>query len=869
MGQEDQYIFKLLDESGREKYGAVRQIGEGGMGEVFEGHGLGKHNKNVRVAIKKIHRDVALDVAFQKRFFDELNTTQVLNHPNIVTIRDSLHSDDSGNFYMILEYIDGVTLKRFLEYHQETSEKISHETALYIVQEICKGLDYAHNAVDAKGRPLNIVHRDISLNNVMLTYHGGVKIIDFGIARKSIEERFSDTTILGPFGKRIYMAPEQFHGGAVDARSDIFSTGVLAFELFTSRMLPKRIQLQQDLEQIEDVDLKRILLTAIKEAPDARFATAGDMQNALRQYYALYMQRNQLFSPFPEENLKTMLTDIRPKVRVRMNGTAKRKTKVIDTHIVYFEVAAESSDAPDMRAQPRRLNKAMLSWGDAANTLKSEMFKLQKSIEIALQKLKTSMFWRYATRFGGIYLTLLLLILATRFGMGSDIANMSYLIKTNVPGTVFINGEYFGSTPVRFRVNHKLPKHEIILSAPGCYSDTLGLQDFTDNSLFYVFEARRKTLLTIGTNLANPKFWINEEPVASDSGVCIDSLASRDFTVRIAGADSTISDFAAFEEIGDSIAPIQSDSLVKWAVIKNSEESLKLSATFYRERIVRSEPLALLIAEYDGQAPDTLGPADGTVYAFPIGKKVKLNASKKGYISYSESFFVEENQPLPELDVLLEKYVRLRVKDRAGNLVDYEIVKRKRNGGVYVENGYQSRLSVDEFEAYLRGDTTFFLEKPKRIRVRDGETLTIAFPNHFYKDILISPGIEDSLFILDSVNSGNKFAMYDSDSKRMIFGGRILYHERDFVITNQEERVNKMGVRIDLLQNEEYKLGFEGEANGPHKRSGIVGHVTVNPDGSLKHVMPGPWQNANNAYRLITSGRNRNDEWFLFPVNRK
>ncbi|MGA1145879.1 MAG: Stk1 family PASTA domain-containing Ser/Thr kinase [Candidatus Nanopelagicales bacterium] len=210
-----------------DRYQVGEVIGRGGMAEVHEGRDL---RLGRRVAIKILRPDLAKDPAFQARFRREAQSAAALNHPNIVAVYDTgedVLTDPEGQDvvvpYIVMEYVDGMTLRQLLA----SGRRLLPERALEIAAGVLTALDYAHRH--------GIVHRDIKPANVMLTRTGDVKVMDFGIARAINEAGQTMTSASAVMGTAQYLSPEQARGEVVDARSDLYSTGVLLYELLVGR----------------------------------------------------------------------------------------------------------------------------------------------------------------------------------------------------------------------------------------------------------------------------------------------------------------------------------------------------------------------------------------------------------------------------------------------------------------------------------------------------------------------------------------------------------------------------------------------------------------------------------------------------------
>jgi eukaryotic-like serine/threonine-protein kinase len=213
------------------KYQLIRKIGTGGMAEVFLARTMVAQGLAKTLVIKKIHGAYARSRQFVTMFVDEAKIALGLNHPNIIQVFDFGAVGDT--YFLAMEYVEGLDLLRLLQEAAKSRVRLPYGISAYIVQQVAKGLDYAHRKADEFGQPFGIVHRDISPQNILLSWDGGVKIVDFGIARaRDVHEE--QGVIKGKFA---YMSPEQARGDAVDCRSDVFAAGIVLYELVCARPL--------------------------------------------------------------------------------------------------------------------------------------------------------------------------------------------------------------------------------------------------------------------------------------------------------------------------------------------------------------------------------------------------------------------------------------------------------------------------------------------------------------------------------------------------------------------------------------------------------------------------------------------------------
>jgi serine/threonine-protein kinase len=273
-------------------YELLRRIATGGMAEVYVARRGGPHGFQKTMAVKRILPQYARDPDFVAMFVDEARVCARLAHPNIVQVFD--FGEQDGELYMAMEYVDGTTGARVIRAaaSQEGAE-VPLDVCLHVSLSILRALDYAHSARDDQGKPLALVHRDVSPGNVLIDRAGTVKLTDFGIARAAEIERRTDAGQLK--GKLGYMSPEQVLGRDLDARSDIFTMGIVLAEMLILRPLFSGGKELDVLLRIRDADLtpvdragarvpddvKAVLLRALARDPMLRWPTAGAFADAL------------------------------------------------------------------------------------------------------------------------------------------------------------------------------------------------------------------------------------------------------------------------------------------------------------------------------------------------------------------------------------------------------------------------------------------------------------------------------------------------------------------------------------------------------------------------------------------------------------
>ncbi|HET6581805.1 MAG TPA: serine/threonine-protein kinase [Nannocystaceae bacterium] len=277
------------------RYEVVRRLALGGMAELFLGRVTGMSGFEKLVAVKRILPHLAGDSDFVAMFGREARIAASLEHPNIVHVSDLGH-DGRGDYYIVMPFLVGKDLLAITRDLDRRGETMPLNHAITIVSAIAAGLDYAHHKTDARGTPLGIVHRDVSPSNIFVTYGGEIKLLDFGIARASSEVRITRPGIRK--GKTRYMSPEQCQDLPLDGRSDVFSLGVILYELTTGRRL---FDADNDAAAIDQIvrnpisppskwmpnyppELERIVMASLAQDRGRRYATARQLRDDLEHF---------------------------------------------------------------------------------------------------------------------------------------------------------------------------------------------------------------------------------------------------------------------------------------------------------------------------------------------------------------------------------------------------------------------------------------------------------------------------------------------------------------------------------------------------------------------------------------------------------
>jgi serine/threonine-protein kinase len=270
------------------RYKIVRKVADGGMAEIFLATQTGREGFQKPVILKRIHSTIYADPQFRNMFIDEAHISMGLSHSNIVQILDL--GVGNGRYFLVMEVVDGWDLGRVLQRASLAGTPLPRELGLYVTAEVCRALAYAHGKSDpVDGRPLGIVHRDVSPQNILLSEQGEVKLTDFGIAKAMNKREHTGTGVVK--GKVAFMSPEQALGKAIDARSDLFAVGTVLYQLMV-RARP--FEAPTDLEtllRVQRADFKpaeaaapdlpaqvsAIIGRAMQLDPDMRYQSAEEM----------------------------------------------------------------------------------------------------------------------------------------------------------------------------------------------------------------------------------------------------------------------------------------------------------------------------------------------------------------------------------------------------------------------------------------------------------------------------------------------------------------------------------------------------------------------------------------------------------------
>ena len=445
-------------------YQVIAKLGEGGTAIVYLAMAFGKARFRKLVVTKVLHPTLCSSPEFIESFLSEARLAAQLNHPNVVNTYEV--GEDQGRPFIAMEYLEGQSYWSLLKKVGRASLPL--EAHLEILIDTLAGLQYAHEFVDLNGRPLGMVHRDISPQNVFITYDGQVKLLDFGLAKASCDEQHTKVGVLK--GKVAYLAPEQANGGQTDRRTDIFAVGVMLWEALAGRRfstgtldvatIHKRISGAEPRIRAILPEVPPLLADACDRAlavrPEERFATAAEMRGALLGIAEQRWQRDRVRA------LSTLMAEAFSDERTSIRSIVER----------YSRTAEEKSDSKELELQ----SATPVDGPDDA------MDDVRIDIDASPPPVAPSR-WKQAALAGGVLFALLagasFYFLARRektsptpspreVAADSRAEPIELLVVTSPPeARAFIDGVAVHGNPVRVKVDRDDRPHTIRVEASG------------------------------------------------------------------------------------------------------------------------------------------------------------------------------------------------------------------------------------------------------------------------------------------------------------------------------------------------------------------------------------------------------------------
>ncbi|MFZ3228671.1 MAG: serine/threonine-protein kinase [Pseudobdellovibrio sp.] len=353
------------------KYVLLEKIAVGGMAEVYLAKSAVANGLNKFVAVKRILPQFSSNEEFIDMFKEEAKVAINLNHGNIVSIYD--FGVEKNQFFLVMEFMEGRNLRQIINELKKNNRSFSIDQAIFIIKEVAAGLDHAHRCVDANsGRPLNITHRDMSPQNIMLSFEGEVKVIDFGIAKAETEKEETKAGTLK--GKFSYMSPEQAEGMPIDPRTDVFALGIILWELLANDRLftgsneaailrkVRECQIPQirKVNPLVPPELERIAMKALAKDKNVRYQTAANFHRDLNRFLNTQFPdfSSHDFSQSLKDSFRTAFADAREKLILyskveilELINTNQRQTAVTIKKVVNSEAIPTQAKHTEQVAQ--------------------------------------------------------------------------------------------------------------------------------------------------------------------------------------------------------------------------------------------------------------------------------------------------------------------------------------------------------------------------------------------------------------------------------------------------------------------------------------------------------------------------------------
>src|SRR6266542_1179637 len=304
------------------KYRLLAELGQGGTSHIFLAVAQGPSGFNKLVVLKLLKAELAEDEECRNMFLNEARLAARLHHPNVVQTNEVF--EDNGRPVMVMEYLEGAPLSKILLRSREAVRTLSMPMHLRIICEVLNGLHYSHELKDYDGTPLGLVHRDMTPQNIFISFDGRVALLDFGIAKLSVSVAETQAGVLK--GKIRYMAPEQVLGEPVDRRTDVFAVGILLWEAIAQEKMWRGLT---DATVMHDVvngnipsprtvradvpdSLEAICMKALALRPDDRYATAAEVQADLEDWLSEHPVTNRTIGVY----VSSLFSDVRVRTSV-------------------------------------------------------------------------------------------------------------------------------------------------------------------------------------------------------------------------------------------------------------------------------------------------------------------------------------------------------------------------------------------------------------------------------------------------------------------------------------------------------------------------------------------------------------------------
>jgi serine/threonine protein kinase len=492
------------------RYILFKQIARGGMAEIYLGKQIGEDGFQRICCIKRILPSYANEDEFVKMFRDEAHICKRLQHANIVRVEG--FEEVEGSYAIIMEFVVGSDLRNLLVKCEQIHQQLPIPCALYIAAESARGLHYAHTKLDdITGKPIGIIHRDVSPQNIIVSFEGEIKITDFGIADANTKATETQPGIVK--GKYAYMSPEQISAQPLDARTDIFALSIILWEMLAMRRLfqgdneietiqhVKTCYIPHDLQQLNPLvedELAGILAKGLHKNPNMRYLTAQEFEKTLRQYI------NKRYPDFTPEDLSKLMKSTLAERKLTLQDHIRQLLQ--DTQAP-LELTLPADEAPPTSAPQTK----------SATSSQTQLKKRKKS---SIAPILASLFLLTLFLGGGIFY----LITQKEKKGNLELHTTPERVALKIDGQSLQQGRYV-TTPIQL----SLPQgpHTVEISRPGYAAEphTFDVQEGTVKKEIVLREQKPMAPLRIRITSKEPKSYY----VIIDSGLEASSISSQHY----------------------------------------------------------------------------------------------------------------------------------------------------------------------------------------------------------------------------------------------------------------------------------------------------------------------------------------------------
>lgn len=708
------------------KYYLLEKLAVGGMAEIYKAKTFGVDGFEKLLALKRILPHCSADKDFITMLVDEAKLSVTLSHANIVQVYDLGKVGD--DYFISMEYINGINLRDIIYRCRERNIKLPVELATYIVSEVCKGLDYAHRKTDMSGNPLGIVHRDISPQNILISYEGEVKIVDFGIAKAAMNISHTMAGILK--GKIAYMSPEQALGKTIDFRADIFSTGILLYESLTGEKLftgesqfevLKKIRTTKiDLTKLPDSipdGLRNVLTKALAYLPKDRYQSAGDMQIDLTKYlYTTHVD-------FTPQKLASFIKDLFKEEisKQRQQGALEQALEAQTSSINVAEEAMQENlvhredTSPTMQAHGETsqisLSGREITEGTSSKKSRSNRWAAAATLAVLLFGIGFAYFKFIHPRLTGGEKT------AARTGLTGTVN----VFSTPAGARIFLDGKDTDMVTPSILENLTIGKNYRIKLVKDRYSDfeqEVNIASVEPVTVDATLE-EATGVLEINSEPAGAEIFVNNQPANATTPATLRGLPlNQDLKITFVKPE--------YKDLEQTITLTSNKPQTMTGKLAKAAELGSI--------MVESTPAGAQIF-FNGRDTGLLTPAN--LDKIPVGEKETIRLVKSGYETVTRTITLNDKEPVTIKEVLKAskaagKTEEKKVEEKKSSITTAEIVSRPAGARIFLNGkntGLRTPAKLTDLEIgkiyTIRLEKANFEPYSRELKVAGAEPLTV------------------------------------------------------------------------------------------------------------------------------------------------